>query len=115
MKETLNAVTIDKVGIVKLKQHFFGTSLSDYTNELSNAIIGVSKELKNLDQNKELPPPALTTKIDNETNNKVDTEVKKNHHQNQILPALQFQVPIWPVLHNQTNTSQDPAFSCLIY
>ena len=64
--------------MVKLKQHFFGSSFSDYTNELSNAIIGVSQELKNLDQNKELPPPAITIKIDEDLNRLVTNDIKKN-------------------------------------
>lgn len=66
-KETLNAIRIDEISLVKLKQHFFGSFIKDYENELSNAIIEVSQELKTLEKIK-TPPPAAATKVisDNE-------------------------------------------------
>lgn len=63
-KETLNAIRIDNVSLVKLKQHFFSkSSVKNFTNDLSNAIIEESKQLIRLETEKELPEPAKVTSI----------------------------------------------------
>lgn len=47
-KETINAIKIDPVSMVRLKKFFFSSnSIVDYQDELTNAIIEESKQLKN--------------------------------------------------------------------
>lgn len=77
-KETYNAIEIDCVSMVKLKQHFFGTSKGDYTNELSNAIIEVHQELKRLDETKMLPPPLITNPITDTDQKKIKENIDRN-------------------------------------
>lgn len=77
-KETYNAIEIDSVSMVKLKQHFFGTPKADYTNELSNAIIEVHQELKRLDETKMLPPPLITNQITDPDQKKLKDDIERN-------------------------------------
>ena len=78
-KETLNAIRIDSVSMVKLKQHFFGASMvENYTNELSNAIIEESKELRELQNTPVLPSPAITNTITQKESEDVKANIDKN-------------------------------------
>ena len=49
-KPTFNAVSIDPISIIRLKQHFFQSynSKSDYANEIANSFIEESERLKNI-------------------------------------------------------------------
>ncbi len=50
-KQTINAVTIDPVSIVRLKQYFFPDNMhTDYSDELANAVIEESKLLAHPEQ-----------------------------------------------------------------
>lgn len=77
-KETLNAIRIDEISIVKLKQHFFGSFIRDYENELSNAIIEVSQELKTLEKVKTPPSAAVTKEISDKEYQIVVSDIEKN-------------------------------------
>jgi hypothetical protein len=77
-KETMNAIHIDGVSLVKLKQHFFNSHKNNYEDELSNAIIEVSQELKTLEETKVPPPPANTKNISADEYQIVNTDIQKN-------------------------------------
>lgn len=77
-KETINAVRIDPVSLVRLKHYFFpGTDHKDIEDELTNAIIEESKLLENskaiLRQNK-----AKVADISEELRNLVEKDLKQN-------------------------------------
>jgi hypothetical protein len=66
-KETINAIKIDPVSMVRLKKFFFSTSENkDVENELTNAIIEESKQLENANNllsNQIAPVTEVSTKI----------------------------------------------------
>jgi len=77
-KETINAVQIDPISIVRLKQHFFQKckNKSDFSNEIANAMINESIQLHAIDY-----PGSNSinsTKIDVENIENVLADLKQN-------------------------------------
>lgn len=77
-KETINAVRIDPVSMVRLKKYFFtDAEKSDFKNELANAIIEESKALS--EPEKLLPKkPAHVAEISDSEINEVRINLKQN-------------------------------------
>jgi hypothetical protein len=77
-KATLNAVQIDPISIVRLKQHFFNTckTKDNFSNDITNAMIDESIRLKNIDYPR--PDAVISSVINAEKYNNVITELKKN-------------------------------------
>lgn len=69
-KQTINAVQIDPISIVRLKQHFFQNckNKSDFANEIANAMIDESLRMKEIDY-----PGSTTVK-----SSKIDAEKLEN-------------------------------------
>jgi len=77
-KETINAVKIDSVSRIRLKNYFFpGEEEKDFQNELADAII---EESKILDKPEELIPnnPASVLDLSIEMVKKLKTDLEKN-------------------------------------
>jgi hypothetical protein len=79
-KPTYNAVSIDPISIIRLKQHFFQSynSKSDYANEIANSFIEESERLKNIAVEFNNPPIIKPKEISAELCNSIEIDLEKN-------------------------------------
>lgn len=79
-KSTLNAVSIDPISIIRLKQHFFDLykSEAEYKNEIANSFVDETVKLNNIHQEYSNKPVIEKSSIDNETFQKVSNDLEKN-------------------------------------
>ncbi|HEY3372764.1 MAG TPA: hypothetical protein VGK10_18085, partial [Prolixibacteraceae bacterium] len=78
-KVTLNAVLIDPISIIRLKQHFFKAfKKTELSNHFTNAIIAESEHLKNIESEFQGPEIIISSKIDQDTIASVKESLKKN-------------------------------------
>lgn len=78
-KVTLNAVLIDPISIVRLKQHFFKAyKNSELSDHIANAIIAESNQLKNIETEFQGPGLIISSEIDQEMIKSVRESLRKN-------------------------------------
>ena len=79
-KPTFNAISIDPISIIRLKQHFFQSynSKSDYANEIANSFIEESERLKNIAVEFNNPPIIKPKEINAELCNSIVIDLEKN-------------------------------------
>lgn len=78
-KVTLNAVKIDPISIIKLKQKFFNAfEIHELSDQLSNAIIDESQQMKQIETDLKNSESIISSKIDQNTLDSVKEDLKKN-------------------------------------
>lgn len=79
-KSTLNAVSIDPISIIRLKQHFFDLykSEADYKNEIANSFVDETVKLNNIHQEYSNKPVIEKSPIDEKTFHKVSKDLQEN-------------------------------------
>jgi hypothetical protein len=78
-KTTINAVKIDPISVVRLRQHFFQTlQKAELTDQLANAIIDESVQFKHIEQEFENQPMVLSTVIDDKIIDEVREDLEIN-------------------------------------
>jgi hypothetical protein len=79
-KSTLNAVNIDPISIIRLKQHFFDLykSEADYKNEIANSFVDETVKLNNIHQEYSNKPIIEKSPIDEKTFQEVSSDLQEN-------------------------------------
>jgi len=79
-KSTLNAVNIDPISIIRLKQHFFDLykSEAEYKNEIANSFVDETVKLNNIHQEYSNKPVIEKSPIDEKTFQEVSKDLQEN-------------------------------------
>lgn len=78
-KATLNAVLIDPISIIRLKQHFFKAfKKNELSDHFANAIIAESNQMKNIEAEFQVPGIINSSVINQETIESVRESLRKN-------------------------------------